>query len=86
MVIFKNIIGNAVCCQIIDDILDFTGTSEALGKPAMADVSLVRLDFLSGSNSTFANDRLLFRFRRAGLSDRPRTICLSRVSRAAADY
>lgn len=26
--------------QIIDDILDFTGTSEVLGKPAMADVSL----------------------------------------------
>lgn len=26
--------------QIIDDILDFTGTSENLGKPAMADVSL----------------------------------------------
>merc|ERR1712146_368084 len=25
---------------IIDDILDFTGTSEVLGKPAMADVSL----------------------------------------------
>ena len=28
--------------QIIDDILDFTSTSEELGKPAMADVSLVR--------------------------------------------
>jgi geranylgeranyl pyrophosphate synthase len=26
--------------QIIDDILDFTGTSDVLGKPAMADVSL----------------------------------------------
>jgi len=26
--------------QIVDDILDFTGTSESLGKPAMADVSL----------------------------------------------
>ena len=26
--------------QIIDDILDFTATSEVLGKPAMADVSL----------------------------------------------
>lgn len=26
--------------QIVDDVLDFTGTSEVLGKPAMADVSL----------------------------------------------
>lgn len=26
--------------QIVDDILDFTGTSDALGKPAMADMSL----------------------------------------------
>lgn len=26
--------------QVVDDILDFTGTSNALGKPAMADMSL----------------------------------------------
>jgi geranylgeranyl pyrophosphate synthase len=28
--------------QIVDDILDFTATSDVLGKPAMADVSLVK--------------------------------------------
>ena len=42
--------------QIIDDILDFTGTAEVLGKPAMADVSLVSQTNLTKTSRMYPLD------------------------------